>query len=184
MASFRFAFLAATFVLAGILSANAQPPRPRFSPHDATCMVIDGNRVTIFYGRPYSKDPTSGHVRKVWGTLVPYGKVWRFGADEATLLVTQQPIQIGETTLPAGAYSLFMLPDKTSAKLIVNKQIGQWGLEYDEKQDFARIELRQEPLKDTADQFTIAIENNPEGGGLIRILWENTQFIAPFTVKK
>jgi hypothetical protein len=146
---------------------------------------VDGNRVTITYGRPYTKDPRSGEMRKIWGGLVPYGKVWRTGADEATLLITQQPIAIGETTIPAGAYTLFTFPNEDgTAKLIVNKQLGQWGLQYDEKQDLARIDLKKDALEKSVDQFTMAIEKNPSGGGTLKLTWENTQFSAAFTVKK
>src|SRR5262245_44719844 len=60
------------------------------SPHETTSAVIDGNRVTVTYGRPFTKHPKSGEVRKIWGGLVPYGKAWRMGSDEATLLITQQ----------------------------------------------------------------------------------------------
>ena len=80
-----------------------------------------------------TKDPKSGEVRKIWGTLVPYGKTWRMGADEATLLTTKQAVKLGGTLVPAGTYSLFMSPEESgAAKLIVNKQTGQWGTKYDE----------------------------------------------------
>src|SRR5271156_6227143 len=93
--------------------------RKRVSPHETTGAVVDGNRVTVVYGRPYTKDPKSGEIRKIWGGLVPYGSVWRTGADEATLLITQKPILIGGTTVPAGAYTLFTLPNEDgTAKLI------------------------------------------------------------------
>jgi hypothetical protein len=135
------------------------------------------------YGRPYSKDPKTGQIRKIWGGLVPDGKIWRMGADEATLLITQQPIVLGETTVPAGAYTLFMLPTGEGAKLVINKQLGQWGLQYDEKQDLARVDLKKEPLDKTVDQFTMAVEK-AGNGGVIKMMWENTQFSVPFTVKK
>src|SRR5947209_16881057 len=70
------------------------------SPHETTSAVVDGNRVTIVYGRPFTKDPKSGEARKIWGTLVPYGKVWRTGSDEATLLITQKPISLVGRTIP------------------------------------------------------------------------------------
>jgi Protein of unknown function (DUF2911) len=158
------------------------------SPHETTGAVIDGNRVTITYGRPYTKDPKTGEARKIWGGLVPYGKVWRTGSDEATILITQKPIVIGETTVPEGAYTLWTLPNEDgTAKLIVNKQIGQWGVgrgSYDEKQDLLRADLKKEALDKPADQFTMAIEKDPSGGGVIKLMWENTQFSVPFTVKK
>ena len=157
----------------------------RVSPHETISAVIDTNRVTIVYGRPYSKDPKGDQIRKIWGTLVPYDKPWRMGADEATLLITQLPIVIGATTVPAGAYTMFFLPvAEGTSKLIISKQLGQWGLQYDEKQDFARVDAKKEPLDKTLDQFTMAVEKNPAGGGFIRLMWENTQFAIPFTVKK
>ena len=155
------------------------------SPHETTSKVIDGNRVTIVYGRPYTRNPRTGEVRKIWGGLVPYGKVWRTGADEATLLITQKPIVLGGTTIPAGAYTLFTLPQEDgTAKLIINKQLGQWGLQYDQKQDLARVDLKQEALEKPVDQFTMAVEKNSAGGGVLKLMWENTQFSVPFTVQK
>src|SRR5882724_4173429 len=160
----------------------------RVSPHETISSVIDGNRVTLVYGRPYTKDPKSGEARKIWGGLVPNGKVWRTGADEATLLITQKPIMIGETTIPAGAYTLFTLPaEDGSAKLIINKQVGQWGVgpgSYDQKQDLARIDLTKEALDKPVDQFTMAVGKNSSGGGVIKLMWENTQYSTAFTVVK
>ena len=158
----------------------------RVSPHETIGAVIDGNRVTIVYGRPYTKDPKSGEPRKVWGGLVPDGQVWRLGADEATLLLTQKTILFGETAVPAGAYSLFLLPQADgSAKLIISKQLGEWGAyQYNEKQDLTRIDLKKEALEKAADQLTIAISKNSPAGGILKISWENTQFSVPFTVQK
>jgi hypothetical protein len=160
----------------------------RISPHETVSKVIDGNRVTIVYGRPYTKDPTTGQNRKIWGELVPYGEVWRTGADEATLLITQKPIVIGGTTIPAGAYTLRTLPNEDgTAKLIINKQIGQWGIgpgSYDQEQDLVRIDLKKDVLDAPVDQFTIAISKNPSGGGVLSMMWESTAFSVPFTVQK
>src|SRR6185436_2161030 len=101
------------------------------------------------------------------------GKVWRTGADEATLLITQKPIAFGDTTVPAGAYTLFTLPNEDgSAKLVINKQVGQWGIgpgSYDEKLDVARIDLKKEPLEKSVDQFTISVGKNSGGGGVIKL---------------
>ena len=183
--------LKSTLIIA-IVIASALPlmsQRKRISPHETISSVIDGNKVTIVYGRPYSKDPKTGEVRKIWGTLVPYGKVWRTGADEATLLTTEQPVVMGGTTVPAGTYSLFTLPAADgTAKLIVNKKTGQWGIPYKEQSEatneLARIDLKKDTLDKTVDQFTMAIEPNPSGGGVLKMMWENTQFSVPFTVKK
>lgn len=158
------------------------------SPHETTSTVVEGSRVTITYGRPFTKDPHSGEMRKIWGSLVPYGKVWRTGSDEATTLITQKPLMFGDTAVPAGAYTLWTLPaDDGSAKLIINKQIGQWGVgpgTYDEKNDLARIDLTKEALDAPVDQFTMSVSKNPSGGGLLKMSWENTQYSTAFTVQK
>jgi hypothetical protein len=159
--------------------------KPRVSPHETITADIDGSTVTIVYGRPYTKDPKTGAPRKIWGELVPFGKVWRTGADEATLLTTKEPLDIGGTTVPAGTYSLFTLPEQSGgAKLIVNKQTGQWGTKYDEKQDLARIEMKKEAASKPVDQFTMALEKNPAGGGTLKLTWENTQYSVALKAKK
>lgn len=174
-------------VIACVLPTAAQ--QKRTSPHETVSTVIDGNRITIVYGRPYTKDPETGATRKIWGGLVPYGKIWRTGADEATLLITQQPIELGGAAIPAGAYSLRMLPSEGTTKLIVNKQIGQWGISpdpkrtYDEALDVARIDLKKDVLKDPVDQFTISFEKDP-AGGVLKLAWEKTQFSTTIKVRK
>src|SRR6185295_6355023 len=98
---------------------------------------------------------------------------------EATILITQQPIEMGGMTIPAGAYTLWTWPNADgSAKLIVNKQIGQWGAAaelkqiYDEKNDVVRIDLKKTALDKSVDQFTVAVQKNPAGGGgLIKMSW-------------
>src|SRR6185312_1506339 len=148
------------------------------SPHETTGAVVDGNRVTITYGRPFMKG------REIWGKLVPYDKVWRTGSDEATILITQKPIVIGETTVPAGAYTLWTLPAADgSAKLIINKQIGQWGVgpgSYDEKQDLARVDMKKETLDAPVEQFTMAVSRNGE----ISMSWDKTKYSVSFTAAK
>src|SRR5580700_35193 len=172
----------------GSISPLMAQQHKRISPHETVSKVIDGNRVMIVYGRPYTKDPNSGQDRKIWGELVPYGEVWRTGADEATLLITQKPIVIAGTTIPAGAYTLRTLPNQDgTAKLIINKQIGQWGMgpgSYDEKQDLVRVDLKKEAVDTPVDQFTMAVSKDPSSGGVLSMVWEKTEFSVPFTVEK
>ena len=180
-----------SLLIMAVLVASVFPlmaQQKRVSPHETVGAVIDGSRVTVVYGRPYSKDPKTGEVRKIWGGLVPYGKVWRTGADEATVLLVQKPIVFGETTVPAGAYTLWALPNEDgSAKLIINKQVGQWGVgrgSYDEKQDLVRVDLKKEATEAPVDQFTMVVAKGTAGGGEIKLIWENTQYSAAFTVPK
>jgi hypothetical protein len=207
----RSALLAATAAFIGLSSLNAQMASPapaapppgspqvtltrqtRTSPHETfTAFIKEGSTVSsvmIVYGRPYMKDPKSGAPRKIWGGLVPFDQVWRVGADEATLLVTKQPFVMGGVEIPAGAVSLYAVPTADgSAKLIVNKQVGQWGYGYSkttEANELARIDLKKDPLEMTVDQFTIVIDADPAGGGeILKLQWENTQYSVPFSVKK
>ncbi|HEY4283017.1 MAG TPA: DUF2911 domain-containing protein [Chthoniobacterales bacterium] len=180
-------FIAATLTLSALLFlvplSHAQEKKARVSPHETIKATIDGNDLTIVYGRPYTKDPKTGEKRKIWGGVVPFGKVWRLGADEATLLTIQQPIELGAKMVPAGTYSLYMLPQSDKqASLIVNKQTGQWGTKYDEKQDLARVEMKSDPSTAAADQLTIAIDKNSAGGGTLKVMWDNMEYSVDFKV--
>jgi hypothetical protein len=164
----------------------------RASPHDTINVRVGSGRgapmVTIVYGRPYSKSP-QGEMRKIWGTLVPWGKVWRLGSDEATLMVTQKALTFGDVTVPAGAYTLYMMPEENGpSKLIINKTIGQWGIPYTAElqgTELGRVEMKKEPLEKGVHQLTLALENVPGGGGaVLKVQWENTQYSVPFSVAK
>jgi hypothetical protein len=164
-------------------------PRQRLSPHETISNYVGGNRqtgslLTITYGRPYSARGGKGEPRKIWGGLVPWDKADRLGADEATLLVTPVALQIGDTTIPAGAYTLYIAPsEKGASKLAFSTNIGKWGIPVDETHDLARVDLTKETLPDTVGQLTMVIDSTATGG-VLRITWENTQFSLPFTVKK
>ncbi len=178
-------------LVAASLVCTASPllaQNKRVSPHETISAGIDGNLVMIVYGRPYTKDPKTGEARKVWGGVVPFGEVWRLGADESTLLVNANPLTLGDTVVPPGAHELFMLPmEDGTAKLIINKRVGEWGAyTYDEKQDLARIDLKKEAAKEPTDQFTIAIDKGEKGSGMgtLRFTWADETYALPFTVKK
>jgi hypothetical protein len=175
------------FIVFAATVASAQPAAKHkpLSPHETIKSVIDGDAITVVYGRPYTKSPKTGEIRKIWGGLVPYDQVWRTGADAATIFKTKKAIVMNGTAIPAGSYTLFTLPAKDgSAELIVNKETGQWGLAYNEGEDFARIELKKEPLAKSVDQFTMAVEKSGSGGGVLTLSWENIRYSAPFTVNK
>jgi hypothetical protein len=187
--------LAASFMVAVALVAASpamaqekKKARQRVSPHETIEKTIDGDDVKLVYGRPYAKKPGTEEVRKIWGGLVPYDKVWRTGADEATLLTTTKSIVMGDLTLAPGTYSLFTIPAADgSAKLIVNKRTGQWGVPYDEAKEkdneLARIDLKKEELDKNVDQFTMAVEKGSSAGGVIKMSWEKIGYSMPFTVK-
>jgi hypothetical protein len=174
----------ATLSLLAALPLHAQEKK-RVSPHETVAATVDGAQIKIVYGRPHTKDPKTGEMRKIWGGLVPFGQVWRMGADEATLLTTDKDLEIGGTKIPAGSYSLYLQPEENgSAKLIVNKQTGQWGTKYNEGQDFARIDMKKNPLSADVAQFTIKLDKDASGGGMLRVEWEHTAYSAPIKAEK
>ncbi|MGC4073703.1 MAG: DUF2911 domain-containing protein [Nibricoccus sp.] len=181
--------LIATVLLGASLTPLSAQPRPRLSPHETISTVLGerntGNRITVTYGRPYSKNPKTGEPRKIWGGLVPWDKADRLGADEATLLLTQKPLVLGNTTIPAGAYTLYIVPSETGqSKLAFSKAIGKWGVPVDETQDVVRADLKKEPLSQPVDQLTIAIEKGTAEDGVLKIMWESTQFSLPIASAK
>lgn len=178
--------LRSTLLLLPALLLSASPllaqEKQRVSPHETVSANVADSKISIVYGRPYSKDPKSGEKRTIWGGLVPYGKVWRMGADEATLFKTDKEVSIGGTSIAAGTYSLYLLPEDSGAKLIVNKQTGQWGTKYDESQDLVRVALQKVKLEKPVDQFTIDVDKTA-ADGVLKLMWENTQYSASIAVK-
>lgn len=165
-----------------LTGVNAQTAG-RISPHETVSASIgglNGPRVSITYGRPYTRDPNTGEMRRIFGGLVPYDRADRMGADEATTLITQQDLQFGDVRIPAGAYTLYwVLSDARPSLLAFSSNIGKWGIPLDESTDVARVELARSTLSEPINQLTITVENTPTGG-LIRIRWETTQFVAEF----
>lgn len=180
--------IASTLFLIALALASALPvmaQEKRVSPHETISARISGDRITLTYGRPYTVKPGTTEARKIWGGLVPYGEPWRLGADEATQLVTQKPLEIQGKTIPAGAYTLYMIPqEKGTSQLAFSTQLGGWGIPVDQSHDLVRVDLDKTPLDKTADQFTMTVGKGSSGGGEIKMMWEDTQFSVPFTVQK
>lgn len=159
--------------LVALLSAGvacAQGKRP--SPPEQTTINLGGHAVTIKYSAPYAKG------RKIWGGLVPDGKEWRLGANEATSLSTDADLEIGDLKVPKGNYTLYMFADEGQSLLIVNKQTGQWGTEYDQAQDLGRVKLTRGAESQNVEQLAIKLEPNA-GAAALKIEWEKTQFSVP-----
>jgi len=132
--------------------------------------------VWVDYGRPLTRG------RQIFGGVVPWNEVWRTGANEATQLNTAIDLKVGDGVIPAGKYTLWTLPTPAGASLIINKQTGQWGTEYDPSQDLLRVDLRTEPLPVLVERFTVTVVAVGNGGE-IRFDWEKTRWVLPFTVK-
>jgi hypothetical protein len=152
-------------------------------PGTANFAFDDGKTVTINYSRPKINDPHSGQPRKIYGGLVPYGEVWRAGANEATSLVTQANLKIGNTAVPAGSYTLFILPAENGPwKLIISKKTGEWGIPYPgEQYDLARVDMKTTKTPGTVQDFTISFDKRGSNAGVLNFDWENTRASVDFS---
>jgi Protein of unknown function (DUF2911) len=163
-------FTAITLCLLFIAAvASAQDKKPLSPPAKAEA-TLSGKKVTIDYSAPSKRD------RKIIGGLVPYGQVWRTGANAATTLTTESDVMIGSLHVPKGKYSLFTIPGEKEWTLIVNKQTGQWGTNHDAAQDLGRVKMTVSPVKDTVETFVIGIDKN------LTMTWENTRAWVPIMV--
>ena len=174
LASFAAVAQTAPAASTGTQPAATKPKPPRVSPAGmAEFTFADGKKITINYSRPYRKDPKTGEIRPIFGGLVPFDKVWRTGANEATSLKTDVDLNINGTKVPAGSYTLYSIPSQGTTKLIINKQTGQWGTVYDEKQDLARIDVATTQLPAPLEQFTIAFVKTSGDSADLNFEWEN-----------
>lgn len=144
----------------------AAGPAGILSPRDTVQATIGEATVTIDYGRPRKRG------REIFGGIVPFGQVWRTGANAATGLTTDRDITIGGATVPAGSYTLWTLPTREGATLIVNRQTGQWGTDYQPAEDLLRVPLVQRRLAEPVDTFTIAVDP----AGALRFRWDRTEW--------
>jgi hypothetical protein len=134
------------------------------------------------YGQPHARG------RTIFGGLVPYGGVWRLGANLATHLTLDLNVRIGDLDIPPGMYSVYLLPREDGAELIINRQTRQWGTEYDPSLDLGRIRLLRRALPETAQSLSMALEPvfpQAEGelpSGTLQIAWGEVEFSADWQV--
>jgi hypothetical protein len=144
--------------------AAARPPAA--SPRDTARGTVGGVSVLVDYGRPYKK----GRTIFAADGLAPYGRVWRTGANAATTLVTSGDLLVGGTRVPAGTYTLYTVPAADQWQLVINRQTGQWGTDYDQARDLARVPMRVTALGAPVEQFTVAVE-----GDALAMRWDTVQ---------
>ncbi len=165
----RLLFVAVmALILAAGVVAQEQPKQPLSPPGTATFTFADGKTVTIDYSRP------SMRGRKIFGGLVPYDQVWRTGANSATSLKTNANLVIGGASVPAGSYTLYSIPSEKGWKLIINKETGQWGTEYNEKDDLARVDMKVSKNAEPIEQFTIGFDQTGTSAAVLKITWADT----------
>lgn len=167
---------AAALLIAGLLLVPRALAQRYTSPPANTSAVIAGDRIAIDYYAP------SMHGRKVMGGLVPYGEVWCTGANWATKITTEADLDVNGMKLPKGSYSIWTLPNDKQWMLIINKQTGQFHLDYDETQDFGRVKMNLKTLDSPVETFKIRVEPTTGNKGTLSLMWENTDAWVPFTV--
>jgi hypothetical protein len=159
---------------------KSQRPSP---PAQAQCKLADGKTITVDYSSPRLHDPQTHQFRRIMGGLVPYGQVWRTGANEATTFVTGADLTVAGKDVPAGNYTIFTLPTRDSWTLIINKHTGEWGVPYKyESEELARVPMSVSKTSASVENFTIAFDQTG-GGCTLQLSWENTQASVKFAAK-
>ena len=162
----RFAALDAAGQSFGALSGRAE-----------TTATVGDATIVVDHGQP------SKRGREIWGALVPWGEVWRTGANQATHFTTDHDLVLGGLAVPAGRYTLYSIPQPDGGLLIVNRQTGQGGTTYNADQDLGRVTMTRSALDETVEGFTIAVEPIGEASGRLALRWGEDEFAVPFTVE-
>lgn len=173
-------FTLLVFACLPVAQAQCKPPanqHPVLSPAAEASVTLDGKSITVYYCAP------SARGRKIMGALVPYGKEWRTGANTSTTLKTDTALMIGGYKVAAGTYTLYSLPSATEWKLIINKQVGQWGTVYKESEDLARIPMMKGPAPSSpVETFKIYFDHTHGNHTQLHLAWEDTDVFVPVTV--
>jgi hypothetical protein len=169
-------------ILLGVLTFFRFYYTKSFSPEQEVKYEAGDARVSVFYNRPSKKG------REIFGGLVPYGQVWRTGANEATVFETNKDLMIQGKTLKAGKYSFFTLPGEQSWQFIFNSEYGQWGVDFNGQanrvpaNDVLIIEIPSVQQEKEFEQFTISVEKSDEEVQLV-LMWDKTLVAMPFTIQ-
>jgi len=171
------ALLALLFCVVTISAAQQDKSKRPSPPAQAQCKFSDGKTITIDYSSPRMRG------RKIFGGLVPYGQVWRAGANEATTFVVDTAVTVGDKDVPAGSYTLFAVPNPEKWTLIISKKTGEWGVPYPEGEDFARTDMSAGKTQAAVENFTIGFD---QAGGkcTLHLDWENTRASVDIVEKK
>jgi len=148
------------------------------SVRDTTRSQIGNAMFTVDYSRPLLRG------RTLLGDVIPYVRVWRTGANAATQFTTSTPIKLAGLQVPAGTYTLFTAPHTNGVDLIVNKQSGQWGTEYNRSLDLGTARLISEVATANVEEFTISIVPGDNRHGTLLFEWGLFRWIAPIEVQK
>jgi hypothetical protein len=149
----------------------------QLSPRQTYRSRVGNANIWVDYSRPAARG------RPIWGALVPYGSVWRLGANDATHFSTDRALELGGVSLAPGTYTLFLLPTATDWTLIVNSGTGMSGLDRDEAKDVGRVKLEKQNLNAPVESLTIDVPQQPGNDSRLAISWGTTRAFAPIVVK-
>src|ERR1700757_4370697 len=174
----RTAFVVLLALTLCILASAQQDKSKRPSPPaQAQCKFSDGKTVNVDYSSPRMKG------RKIFGELVPYGEVWRTGANDATTFVTASNVTVGGTDVPPGSYTLFTVPNEDKWTLIISKKTGEWGIPYPEGSDLARVDMKVSKPTAPVENLTISFDQVGDKCTM-HVDWENTRASLDIEEKK
>lgn len=156
------------------------PQKAPLSPPAKADVSLTGATITIDYSAP------SMRGRTIFGeaTLVPYGKVWRTGANSATTLKTSGDLKIGSLSVPAGTYTIYSLPTTSGWQLIVNKQTGQWGTVYKEDMDLGRTPMEKAASASPVETMVIDFEKTSGDSTELHVKWADVDASVKVTASK
>ena len=161
-------------------SLPAQTPNVEFPAPSPACTLkqrVGLTDIEIVYSRPGMKD------RAIFGSLVPYGQVWRTGANNATKITFSTPVKLNGTEIAAGSYSIYTIPGESEWTIIINKNTGQSGTQYDEKADVARFKATPVTMTKPMETFVIEFTDIRDESALLNLAWENTIVPIKFEVE-
>lgn len=164
-----------TAILAIPVSAYSQTLSiPAASPRQTIEQQFSVSKITVDYGRPGVKG------RKIFGELVPYGKVWRAGANSSTKVTFSQPVNFGGKSVAMGSYALFVVPTEKDWKISLNKDSQQWGAyEYDAAKDVVDVTVPVQKLKDKEEWFEISFNPVSDHQTDMVIKWDQVMTVIP-----
>jgi hypothetical protein len=149
--------------------APAQPGAPMPSPAATASVTVGGGTIDIHYNTPHLRG------RHVGGPeIVPYGQVWRTGANPATTLITSVPLKFGDLLVPAGTHTIYTWPTATEWRLIINNETGQWGTEYKPEMDLGRVVMKAKPMSAPQEVMSITFEKTTANSTEMHVRWDTT----------
>jgi hypothetical protein len=160
---------------AGMAMPAANPAAPLASEAATASVTVAGGTIDIHYNTPHMRG------RKIMGGLVPYGQVWRTGANPATTLITSVPLKFGTLLVPAGTHTIYTLPSAGTWQLIINNETGQWGTEYKPEMDLGRVPMMAKSMAAPQEIMSVSFQHTTANSSELHVRWETTDRYVTIT---